>query len=166
MAPPDERENADVKRDGRNETVTQRADRNFSELLQELRVAQTGVQILFAFLVTLPFTQRFGAVTGAQKDLYLATLVVAALSMACLIAPVSTHRILFARSQKPRIVQVGNRYAHAGLALLFLAVIGALFLIVDVVASLAAAALLCGGVAVVFVYAWYVRPLLDRRRTR
>jgi sorbitol-specific phosphotransferase system component IIC len=165
MAARDVEDNVDAKRDGRDETVAERADRNFSELLQELRVAQTGVQILFAFLVTLPFTQRFGAVTAAQKTLYLATLITAALSMACLIAPVSTHRILFARRQKPRIVQVGNRYAHAGLALLFLAVIGALFLIVDVVAGLTAAILTCGGVAVVFVYAWYVRPLLDRRRS-
>ena len=157
---------ADAKRDGRNESVTERADRNFNELLQELRVAQTGVQILFAFLVTLPFTQRFNAVTGAQKNLYLGTLTVAALSMACLIAPVSHHRILFARGRKPQIVQAANRLAHAGLALLFLAIIGALFLIVDVVASLTAAVLICGAVALWFVYTWYVRPLLDRRHAR
>jgi cobalamin synthase len=157
---------ADARPDGRDETTAERADRNFNELLQELRVAQTGVQILFAFLVTLPFTQRFGAITAPQKNLYLATLVCAAVSMACLIAPVSHHRILFARGQKPRLVQSGNRMLLAGLAFLFLSVLGALFLIVDVVASLTAAVVVSAVVAAWFVLAWYVRPLRDRRRSR
>src|SRR3989440_12619176 len=98
------RAGVDAKPDGRDETPTERADRNFTELLQELRVAQTGVQILFAFLLTLPFTQRFNVVTTELKWVYLATIVCAALSMACLIAPVSQHRIVFARGLKPRLV--------------------------------------------------------------
>jgi hypothetical protein len=153
----------DAKHDGRNETADERADRNFNELLQELRVAQTGVQILFAFLVTLPFTQRFGTVTPVQKNLYLATLIAAAISMACLIAPVSHHRILFAQGQKPRLVQSGNHMLLAGLAFLLLAVIGSLFLIVDVVASLTAAIVVCALVAGWFAFTWYIRPLHNRR---
>ena len=156
---------ADAKPDGRDETVDERADRNFNELLQELRVAQTGVQILFAFLVTLPFTQRFGTVTTSQKDLYLGTLIAAALSMACLIAPVSYHRILFGRGQKPRLVQSGNRLLHAGLAFLLVAVIGSLFLIVDVVTSVGAAFAVCTLVTAWFVFAWYLRPWRDRQRS-
>src|SRR5213080_2202566 len=124
---------------GRDETELERWDRNFIELLQELRVAQTGVQILFAFLVTLPFTQRFSAVTPVQKTLYLGSLVAAAISMACLIAPVSYHRILFGLRQKPRLVRSGNQLLHGGLAFLLVAVIGSLFLIVDVVTNVWAA---------------------------
>jgi Flp pilus assembly protein TadB len=156
----------DAQPDGRDETVDERADRNFVELLQELRVAQTGVQILFAFLVTLPFTQRFGAITMAQKDLYLTALIAAALSMACLIAPVSYHRILFRQRQKERLVQMGNRLLHGGLAFLFLAVIVSLFLIVDLVARTAAALVASAVVGAWFVFSWYVRPLRDRRRPR
>jgi uncharacterized protein DUF6328 len=155
----------DAQEDGRDETVDERADRNFNELLQELRVAQTGVQILFAFLVTLPFTQRFPALAPAQRDLYLGTLIAAALSMACLIAPVSHHRFVFGRRRKPHVVQAGNRMAHAGLAFLLMAVIGALFLIVDVVAGVTAAIVVCVVVGAWFVLNWYVRPLRDRRRS-
>src|SRR5918912_1518637 len=90
----------DVDLDGRDETVNERADRNYAELLQELRVAQTGVQILFAFLLTLPFTQRFGVVSAGQKTIFLGTLVATVVSMACLIAPVSFHRIVFGRGLK------------------------------------------------------------------
>src|SRR3954471_14600096 len=87
--------NGDVAEDGRHETAAQRADRNFNELLQELRVAQTGVQILFAFLLSLPFTQRFGQLTAEERVVYLITLLATALATACLIAPVSHHRVLF-----------------------------------------------------------------------
>ena len=152
----------DAKPDGRDETEDERADRNFNELLQELRVAQTGVQILFAFLVTLPFTQRFGTVTGVQKDLYLVALVAAALSMACLVAPVSQHRILFGRRLKPWLVQSGSRLAYLGTAFLLIAVITALFLIVDVVAGVPAAIVVCVAVGTWAVLAWYLVPL--RRR--
>jgi len=156
--------NRDAKDDGRDETPAERADRNFVELLQELRVAQTGVQILFAFLLTLPFTQRFGVVDAGQKGVYLATMVCAALSMACLVAPVSQHRIVFALGLKPRLVVWGNRLAHAGLAFLLLAVIGALFLIIDVVAGPAAAGVLCAVVGLCFILIWYVQPLRHRLR--
>jgi hypothetical protein len=157
-------ENRDAQRDGRDESVDERADRNFNELLQELRVAQTGVQINFAFLVTLPFTQRFGTLSEDQKWLYLATLFAAAVAMACLIAPVSQHRILFGRRRKPQLVLSGNRFAHAGLAFLLVAVIGSLLLIVEVVINLATAIVVCALVAAWFITAWYLKPLRDRRQ--
>jgi Family of unknown function (DUF6328) len=155
---------ADATADGRNETETERADRNFNELLQELRVAQTGVQILFAFLLTLPFTQRFGKVDAEQRSMYLGTLLATALATACLIAPVSHHRILFRRRRKPEIVDAANKLAQAGLAFLLLAVIGAVYLIFDVVVGSGLAGVIAGALAAWFVLVWYVQPLLQLRR--
>src|SRR3954467_4360202 len=88
----------------RDETDDQKADRRYDELLQELRVAQTGVQFLFAFLLGLAFTQRFGQITDFQKWLYVATLLATAAASALLIGPVPFHRILFRRGLKPRLV--------------------------------------------------------------
>ncbi len=123
---------ADWNRRERQESELQRLDRNFNELLQELRVAQTGVQILFAFLLTLAFTQRFGEVTGFQGGLYYGTLVAAALATSLLIAPVSLHRLLFRRHQKGRVVIAANRLAVGGLVALWLALVGVLWFITDV----------------------------------
>jgi Family of unknown function (DUF6328) len=89
----------------RDETGLERWDRNFIELLQELRVAQTGVQILFAFLLTMPFTNRFGQVSDLDKVVYVITLVAAATAMALLIAPVSDHRQVFRQGRKPQLVR-------------------------------------------------------------
>src|SRR5436190_23792344 len=89
----------------RDETDDQKADRRYDELLQELRVAQTGVQFLFAFLLTLAFTQRFARISDAQTWLYVGTLLVTAAASALLIGPVPLHRILFARGLKPRLVR-------------------------------------------------------------
>src|SRR5690349_19971277 len=119
--------------DGRDETVTERADRNFSELLQELRVAQTGVQILFAFLLTLPFTQRFEHISNDKVAVYLTTLSCTALATVFLIAPVSHHRVVFARRRKPQLVRDSGRMAKIGLVFLWLSIVGAMFLIFDVV---------------------------------
>jgi hypothetical protein len=116
----------------REETALQRVDRNFTELLQELRVAQTGVQILFAFLLTLGFTQRFGTVTAFQRGIYFITLLLTAVAASLLIAPVSMHRLLFRRHQKQRLVIVTNRLAITGLLTLGLAIVGVLLFISDV----------------------------------
>jgi O-antigen/teichoic acid export membrane protein len=156
-------ENADVARDGRQESATERADRNFTELLQELRVAQTGVQILFAFLLTLPFTQRFARVDGEQRLVYLATLIASALATACLIAPVSHHRILFRRRRKPELVDSANRLALAGLAFLLVSVTGAVYLVFDVVAGVGPAAVVGGVLGLWLLYIWYLLPLWRRR---
>jgi len=154
----------DVADDGRDETETERADRNFGELLQELRVAQTGVQILFAFLLTLPFTQRWTSVGAEVHGIYLGTLISAALATVCLIAPVSHHRILFRRRRKPVLVEVGSRLAGLGLLFLSLAIVGSIFLIFDVVVGtgvgLGAAVVL----AVIFLGIWYILPLLQKRQ--
>src|SRR5256714_6588449 len=99
---------------GRSEAPLERWDRNFSELLQELRVAQTGVQVLFAFLLTLPFTNRFERITGVQRGTYVVTLVAAAAATALLIAPVSYHRLVFRQGRKPQLVRTGSKQATLG----------------------------------------------------
>jgi len=104
---PDDRDDDDRDddhRDARSETEDERADRRYAELLQELRVAQTGVQFLFAFLLTLAFTQRFVRITDFQLGLYVGTLVASAVAAALLIGPVPFHRIVFRRGLKPRLV--------------------------------------------------------------
>src|SRR4029078_3893427 len=117
----------------RGETEDERADRRYDELLQELRVAQTGVQFLFAFLLTLAFTQRFARITDFQHGLYVATLMATTVASALLIGPVPMHRILFRRGLKPRLVRGAALMARGGLAMLLLAINGAVLLILDVV---------------------------------
>jgi putative flippase GtrA len=147
----------------RNETALERWDRNYTELLQELRVAQTGVQILLAFLLTLPFSARFGQVTTLDKVVYVSTLLAAATATALLIAPVSHHRRVFRQGRKPQLVQVASALAQAGLAALLIAITGAVFLVVNVVAGLGWAVGLTAGVAVLYVVLWYLFPLVAHR---
>jgi hypothetical protein len=161
----DRSSHSDAAPDGRDETEAERADRNFTELLQELRVAQTGVQILFAFLLTLPFTQRFGQVGPVQRDVYLGTLVCTALATVCLIAPVSHHRILFRTRRKPELVASGSRLAGIGLVFLWLSMVGAVFLIFDVVAGRPMAITISALLAAVFFAVWYLLPLIRRAQT-
>ncbi|WP_244409586.1 DUF6328 family protein [Streptomyces albofaciens] len=117
----------------RNETPLERYDRNFGELLQELRVLQTGVQILFAFLLTLAFTPRFVSLDTTQRAFYVGTLLLAVLATLLLTAPAAVHRVLFRRRAKPLIVEVSARLTAAGMAVLALALAGAVLLVVDVV---------------------------------
>lgn len=146
----------------RHETEAERLDRNYSELLQELRVAQAGVQILFAFLLSLAFTQRFETTTSLQRTVYVTTLLLAAAAAALLIAPVAFHRLVFRRQQKDDLVQTSNRLALAGLVALFLAMVGAVLLILDVVLGNVLAAVLTAAVAVWFLVLWFVLPLPAR----
>jgi small-conductance mechanosensitive channel len=125
----------------RNETPLERADRNFGELLQELRVTQTGVQILFAFLLSLAFTPRFPDLDTVQRTTYVTTLLLAVLAAALFTAPAALHRSLFQKGAKPRIVQVSSRLASVGMGVLVLAFTGSVLLVVDVTTSRA------GGVA-------------------
>jgi hypothetical protein len=150
--------------DDRDETSLERWDRNFGELLQELRVAQTGVQILFAFLLTLPFTNRFGDISGLDKVVYVVTLVSAATATALLIAPVSDHRQVFRQGRKPQLVQTASRLAQAGLAALLVAMIGAVFLVLDVVAGLGWAVGLGIAITLLFLTLWYLLPKVIRAR--
>jgi hypothetical protein len=145
----------------RGESEVQRVDRNFLELLQELRVAQTGVQILFAFLLGLAFTPRFAELATWQHGVYLGTLVCSASSAALLIAPVGYHRMVFRRRLKYRLVETGHRYAVAGLVLLLLALVGG----VDLAASTLIgpwASLLAAVMAGAFVTFWFLLPLRHR----
>ena len=149
---------------GAGETEKQRVDRRYNELLQELRVAQTGVQFLFAFLLTLAFTQRFPGITDFQKWLYVATLLSTAGASALLIGPVPFHRILFRRGLKPQLVTGADLMARGGLVLLALAINGAVLLILDVVLGGAMAIVLAATTAAWFVLIWYVVPLTARER--
>jgi hypothetical protein len=150
---------AEWNRRQRQESELQRLDRNFNELLQELRVAQTGVQILFAFLLTLAFTERFGTVTGFQRGLYYGTLVAAALATSMLIAPVSLHRLLFRRHQKRRVVEAANRMAVGGLVALWLALVGVLWFITDVLYGDGPGAAAAIASALWFGLLWFALPL-------
>jgi hypothetical protein len=140
----------------------ERWNRNFQELLQELRVAQTGVQILFAFLLTLAFTNRFTELGTAQRAVYVATLVVASAATGLLIAPVSYHRIVFRRHLKPQVVRAAHKMAAGGLVFLAAAVVGAVFLVVDVVFGGLVGGLIAAGIAGWFTVFWYVVPFLAR----
>jgi hypothetical protein len=149
----------------RDETPMERADRNYNELLQELRVAQTGIQILFAFLLTIPFQQRFGEEVGTGlRQEYLATLGVTAMATALLIAPVTMHRLLFRQGLKPQLVTTADWLAKAGLACLAVAVLLAVFLIVAVVSAHSTAFWFVGGLGVLFAVSWLIIPLVIRTR--
>lgn len=142
----------------RGETEIQRLDRNFAELLQELRVVQTGVQILFAFLLTLAFTERFAQISGFQKALYILTLLMTTAATGLLIAPVSFHRLTFRQRMRPELVSLANRLAIGGLAFLMLSLVCALFFITDVLLDGAMPIVLTSIAAAWLVLFWYVLP--------
>jgi hypothetical protein len=148
----------------RNETPHERLDRNLTELVGELRVALPGVQVLFAFLLTVPFNARFDEATQFQKDVYLVTLLSTALATALLLAPSTLHRIQFRRDDKRHIVKVANRYAIAGFGALAVAVTGAVLLVTDFVYSGSTAVVATVSIALVMVVSWFVLPVLRRVR--
>ena len=150
----------------RNETETERYDRNMNELLQELRVALPGVQVLFAFLLTVPFAQRFGDVTSFQKNVYFATLLCSALASALFIAPTAYHRLNFRRRDKQHIVETASRFAILGLIALALAMVGAVVTITDFLFTDRTVLLTGAGVALLFTVLWFAMPLLRRRRNK
>lgn len=121
-----------------HETSAERSDRNWSELLQELRVMQTGVQVLTGFLLTLPFQQRFAELDPYQRTLYLCLVTLSVATTGILIAPVAIHRALFHRGLKSPLVRTTDRLAHAGLAMLGLVITGTVTLAFDIVVSRAA----------------------------
>src|SRR3954469_5134674 len=123
---------------GRDETEEERLDRNLGELLQELRVALPGVQVLFAFLLAVPFQQNFTKITDFQERVYFATLLLTAISAVLLISPSAYHRITFRTQQKDDLVYLANKLAIAGLGALALAMTGAIMLITDVIFGTAA----------------------------
>lgn len=146
------------------ETPKEEAHRRLMELLQELRVALPGVQVLFGFLLVVPFSARWGQVTAFQQDLYFACLLCSAAATAFLIAPSAIHRLRFARGDKPVIVRISNVLAIVGLTFLALAMIGVVLLITDVLYGTSAAIAYTVGVAAIFVVLWYTIPLYLRLR--
>ena len=138
----------------------ERSERQLAELLQELRVALPGVQILFAFLLTVPFAQGFQRVTDFQKNLYFATLMCTAISTACLIAPTATHRLRFHKRDRNYVIEVAHRLTIVGLVFLAFAILCAMALITDYLFDGAARWIWPGLVAVVIAVLWFVRPLL------
>src|SRR4028118_2014927 len=128
---PPARESALRSAEARGETLDQLLDRNLAELLQELRVAITGVQVLFAFLLGLAFTQRFADLDAVSRTVYTVTLLATALATVLLIAPVSFHRLVFRRRLKAALIEVGDRMLRAGLALLVLAISSGVLLVLD-----------------------------------
>jgi|SRR5262245_21106966 len=148
--------------DTRNETPDERDDRNLIELLQELRVAGIGVQVLFGVLLSLPFTSKFGQMNGAQQLLYEVLLVLTAVATALLVGPVAYHRLVFRRHQKYHLVQTANVMAIAGLATVGLAISGAVLLVTSVVEHGAPVVLISAFTVALFAGLWFVLPLARR----
>jgi len=146
----------------REETEKERLDRELIELLNELRVALPGVQVLFAFLLAVPFQQRFGEVTSFQRDTYFVALSLALLATALLIAPTALHRLNFRAHDKQAIVLISNRLVIAGTAVLALAMVAVMVLISDVLFSLAMTIAVGIVSALVFALLWAALPLSRR----
>ncbi|PJI85572.1 DUF6328 family protein [Luteimicrobium subarcticum] len=150
--------------DDRHETPTERMDRNWSELLQELRVTQTGSQVLTGFLLTVPFQQRFTELEPLEVDVYLLLVLLSVLSTGLLVAPVSLHRFMFRRHLKAETVTLGHRLARTGLAVLGLTIVGTVYFLFDVVVGRAAGAAAGGCVLAVLAVLWVVVPWLAARQ--
>ena len=137
----------------------ERTERQMAELLGELRVALPGVQILFAFLLTVPFAQGFTRVTNFQKNLFFATLLFTAISTACLIAPTATHRLRFHKRDRKYVIEAAQKLMIAGLVFLALAILGAVMLITDFLYDGSVRWIWPALVALVIAMFWFARPL-------
>ncbi|MFG3498833.1 DUF6328 family protein [Streptomyces sp. NPDC047928] len=151
-------------RRGRHETPEERADRQWGELVQEIRVAQTGVQILFGFLLTVVFAPRFAELPDTDRAIYITTVVLGAAATGALIGPVSFHRIVSGRRIKPQTVVWASRLTFTGLVLLLATMISALFLVLRVATHDGFVPWLIAGVALWYLLCWFVLPLWARHR--
>jgi len=141
------------------ESTRDRIDRNWSELLQELRVAQTGVQILTAFLLTLPFQPAFENLSESRTYVYVGVLLSAMLSMLFLLSPVALHRALFRRGLRPWLVETANVFSRGGLVLLVVANVGAVWLVLDAVLDVTAASIVAAVLVGFTTIGWLVLPV-------
>jgi O-antigen/teichoic acid export membrane protein len=158
-------ESDSVDVDPHSEHLAERNNRNLSDLLQELRVAGLGVQVLFGFLLALPFTVRFTTLDRAQQDLYKATLLCTALSTALLISPVAYHRWVFRRHEKGRLLKLANVLALLGLASVAVAISLAIWLIMSFIGASWIVTALSAATSAVFALLWFVLPIVDRLRS-
>jgi Family of unknown function (DUF6328) len=148
---------------GRTETDLERCDRNLVELLQEVRVVQTGVQVLFAFLLTAPLAPRFPELTALQRAEYFGTLLMTGAAAVLLIAPTAYHRVLFRLGDKEHLVMVANRLTLAGLFCVAVSIVGALLLVSDLMFGGAFAVVIAGLAALGCLVLWCLAPLRRRR---
>jgi hypothetical protein len=144
------------------EDRNERRARELAELLQELRVMLPGVQVLFAFLLTVPFSARFGDVTSLQQAVFFGTLLCTALSAGLLLAPSAHHRLLWRQQAREHRLRVANRLAIAGMVLLVVAMVGVMFVITDILFGSVAAALATTTVSGFFLYVWFLMPIRYR----
>lgn len=147
---------------GTGESEAERNNRNLSDLLQELRVAGLGVQVLFGFLLALPFTVRFRQLDGQERVLYEVSLLCAALATALLVSPVAYHRWVFRRHEKGRLLRYANVQAILGLAIVAVAVCAAVWMVLLFVGLTWPLGLLAGATTATFVFLWFVLPIADR----
>jgi hypothetical protein len=151
---------------GRHETELERSDRNLVELLQEVRVVQTGVQILFGFLLTIAFQPKFEKLSSFEKAVYLGTLVAAATTLIMLTAPSSWHRLLFRQGDKEHLVEIANRFTVLGLASMGLTMVGVVMLLSDIAFPTWLTVLVTSVAVIACSVLWYVLPLARRRALR
>ena len=156
----------DQVRRKRSDAEQERLNRELSEMLQEVRVAMPGVQLLFGFLLAVPFNQRFGQTTSAERGIYLFTLLCSAAASALFIAPTAFHRLLFRQRDKPAIIAFGSRMVIAALVALALAMTGSVLLVTSFLFANSVAALATIGVFLGFAWLWFGLPLLRRARER
>ena len=147
-----------------DEDAQARSAREVVELLQELRVVLPGVQVLFAFLLTVPFTQRFAQLTTLQQDVFFATLMCTAVATALLIAPSAHHRLLWRRRAREHRLKVGNLLTILGLVFLVPAMVGVIFVITDLMFGALTAAAVTAAMAGSFVLLWFLLPLRYRKQ--
>jgi amino acid transporter len=141
-----------------------RLDRELIELMNELRVALPGVQILFAFLLTVPFNGRFERVTDLQEDVYFVTLLLVLVSSVLLMAPTAYHRLRFRQRDKERLLRISNRFAIAGIAALALGMTTAIFFVTDFLFDTSAAAIVAVGAGALLAVVWFLLPLRPEMR--
>jgi hypothetical protein len=146
------------------ESKDERLDRELIELLNELRVALPGVQVLFAFLLAVPFTQRFERLTGVQEDVFFAAFLCTAVATALLIAPSAYHRLRWREHDKEHMLQMSNRLAIAGTVFLAAAIVAVVYLVTNLIFGLAATLVATFLATILFAWLWYGLPLVRRLR--
>lgn len=149
----------------RDETEAERSDRNWLELIQELRVAQTGIQVLAGFLLTLPFTSRFGGIDEQHRNVFLVAFSLAVVTVGLMTAPVALHRFLFGQHKKDTLVKVGAVFANTGMGAMGLTLVAVVVLIFGVVLSDTAGYVAGAVVLVLYTLAWVALPLTVMRRS-